>query len=56
MKNQVPQVSFKIVVGDSMLVFSHEFVDIIFFELLDILEAILDYGAQAFVFHSTRSV
>ena len=30
-KNQVPQVSFKIVVGDLMLVFSHEFVDIIFF-------------------------
>ena len=31
-KNQVPQVSFKIVVGDSMLVFSHEFDDIIFCE------------------------
>ena len=31
-KNQVPQVSFKIVVGDSMLVFSHEFADIIFCE------------------------
>ena len=31
-KNQVPRVSFKIVVGDSMLVFSHEFSDIIFFE------------------------
>ena len=31
-KNQVPQVYFKSVVGDSMLVFSHEFSDIIFFE------------------------
>ena len=30
-KNQVPQVSFKIVVGDSMFVFSHEFVNIIFY-------------------------
>ena len=31
-KNQVPQVSSKIVVGNSMLVFSHEFADIIFCE------------------------
>ena len=31
-KNQVPQVSFKIVARDSMLVFSHEFADIIFCE------------------------
>ena len=31
-KNQVPQVSFKIVAGDSMLVFSHEFDDIRFCE------------------------
>ena len=31
-KNQVPQVSFKIVVGDSMLVISHEFDDIRFRE------------------------
>ena len=31
-KNQVPQVSFKFIVGDSMSVFSHEFVDIIFYE------------------------
>ena len=31
-KNQVPQGSFKIAVGDSMLVFSHEFDDIIFCE------------------------
>ena len=46
-KNQVPaQVSFKIVVEDSMLFFSHEFVDIRFCESLDILEAISDYGAQ----------
>ena len=39
-KNQVPQVSFKIVVGDLMLVLSSEFDDIIFCESLDILEAI----------------
>ena len=39
-KNQVPQVSFKIVAGDLMSVFSHEFADIIFCESLDILEAI----------------
>ena len=31
-KNQVAQVSFKFVVGDSMLVFSHDFADIIFCE------------------------
>ena len=36
-KNQVPQVSFKIVVGDSMLVLPHEFAETIFFESLDIL-------------------
>ena len=35
-KNQVPQVSFKIVAEDLMLVFSHEFVDIRFCESLDI--------------------
>ena len=40
MKNQVPQVSFKIVVRDSILVFSHEFANIRFFESLDYLEAI----------------
>ena len=33
-KNQVPQVSFKIVVGDLMSVFSDKFDDIIFFESL----------------------
>ena len=54
-KNQVPQVSFKIVVGGSMLVFSHEFADIRFFESLDILEAISYYGAQAFSLHSPRA-
>ena len=45
-KNQVPQVSSKLVVGDLMLVFSYEFADIIFFELLVFYEAISDYGAQ----------
>ena len=53
-KNQVPQVSFKIVVGDLMSVFSHEFANIIFCESLVILEAILDYGAQAFTLHSPK--
>ena len=37
-KNQLPQVSFKIVVGDLMSVFSYDFVDIIFYGCLDILE------------------
>ena len=54
-KNQAPQVSFKFVVGDSMSVFSHEFDDIIFFESLDILQVILDYGAQAFALRSPRT-
>ena len=36
-KNQVPKVFFKIVVGDLMLVFSHEFYDIIFCEYLDMI-------------------
>ena len=40
MKNQVPKVSFKIIVGDLMSVFSHEFDDIIFWKYLDILEII----------------
>ena len=39
-KNQVPQVSFKIVVGDLMSFFSHEFANIIFCGSLDIFEAI----------------
>ena len=42
--NQVPQFSFKIVVGDSMLVFSHEFADIIFCEYLDIFKRIYILG------------
>ena len=39
-KNQVLQVSFKIVVGALMSIFSHEFVDIIFCEYLDTFEEI----------------
>ena len=39
-KNQVPKVSFKITVGELMSVFSHNFIDIIFCEYLDILEII----------------
>ena len=55
MKNQVPQVSFKLATRDLMLVFSYEFVDIIFCESLVISEAISDYGAQAFALHSPRA-
>ena len=54
-KNQVPQVFFKLVVGDLMLVSSYEFDDIIFCESLIIYEAISDYGAQAFSLHSPRA-
>ena len=50
-KNQVPKVSFKVVVGDLMSIFFDEFADIISCESLLILEAILDYGAQAFTLH-----
>ena len=39
-KNQVPQGSFKIVVGDLMLVFSHDFADIIFCGSWNIFETI----------------
>ena len=39
-KNQVPKVSFKIIIGELMLVFSHKFDNIIFCEYLDILEII----------------
>ena len=44
--NQAPQVSFNFAVEDSMLVLSYEIDDIIFFELLDISEAVSNYGAQ----------
>ena len=49
--SQVPQVSFKLVVGDLTLVFYYEFDDIIFCESLFIYEAISYYGAQAFFIH-----
>ena len=39
-KNQVPKVSFKIVIGDLMSVLSHEFADITFCKYMDILEII----------------
>ena len=45
-KNQVPQVSFKLATRDLMLVFSYEFVDIIFCESLVVYEDILDYGSS----------
>ena len=54
-KKQVPQVSFKIVAGDLMLVFSYEFADIIFCRSLVIFEAISDYGSQSFALHSPRA-
>ena len=38
--NQVPNISFKIVVGDLMSVFIYEFSDIIFYVSMDILEII----------------
>ena len=44
--NQAPQVSFNFAAEDSMLVFSYEIVDIIFFESLMIFEAISYYGSQ----------
>ena len=53
--NQAPQVSFNFVVEDSMLVFSYEIVYIRCCELLDIFEAISEYGAQAFALHSPRA-
>ena len=53
--NQALQVSFNFVAEDSMLFFSYEIADIIFFELLDIYEAISNYGAQTFALHSPRA-
>ena len=52
--NQVPQVFFKLVARDLMLVFSYEFYDIIYCELLNIFEAISYYGAQSFSLHSPK--
>ena len=52
--SQALQVSFNFAAEDLMLVSSYEFADIIFFELLVIFEAILDYGDQAFTLHSPR--
>ena len=53
--NQVPQVSFKLVAGDLMLVSSYEFADILFCKSLVIFEAISDYGAQEFSLNSPRA-
>ena len=47
-KNQVPQVSFKIVVGDLMSILSREFTNIVFCGSLFNFEAIAYYGAQEF--------
>ena len=54
-KNKAPQVFFKFVTWDSMLVSSYEFDDIKFCESLDILESISYYGAQSFSLHSPRA-
>ena len=45
-KNQVPQVFFKLAANDLMSVYPYEFADIIFCESFIIYEAISDYGAQ----------
>ena len=47
-KSQVPKVCFKIVVGDLMSIFSHDFDDIIFFESLDIWEIISYFRSDPF--------
>ena len=47
-KNQVPKVSLKIVAGDLMSLFYHEFVDIIFCEYLYILEIISNFRIDSF--------
>ena len=54
-KNQVPEVFFKFVAGDLMLVSSYEVSDIVFFDSLVISKAISDYGAQAFALHSPKA-
>ena len=52
-KNQIPQVFFKLVVGDLiLLVSSYEFADILFCESLIIYEDISYYGSQSFALHS----
>ena len=50
-KNQVPQLT---ATGDLVLVSSYEVADILFFESLDIFEAISYYGSQAFALQSPR--
>ena len=54
-KNQVPQVFFKFVVGDLVLVSSYEVANILFCDSLTIYEAISYYGSQAFALHSPRA-
>ena len=54
-KNQVPQVFFKFVVGDLVLVYFYDISDILFCESLTISEAISDYGSQAFALHSPKA-
>ena len=47
-KNQVPKVSFIIIVGESVSIFSYKFDDIIFFGYLDILEEISYFMSDSF--------
>ena len=54
-KNQVLQVSFKIVPRNLMSVFSHDFSDIIFCGSMVIVEAISYYGVESFTLHSPRA-
>ena len=48
-KNQVPQFSFKVVVGYLMLVLFYEFVDIMFYGYMDILEIISYFRSDPFI-------
>ena len=51
-KNQVPHFLFKTADGDLVLVSSYEVADILLCDSLSILEAISNYGAQAFTLNS----
>ena len=53
-KNETPQGSFKIAVGDLMLVYSYEFLILHFVISWIFLEAISYFGAQAFSLHGPR--
>ena len=54
-KNQAPQGSFKSFAGDSMSVYFYELLILHFVISCIFLEAISDYGAQAFALHGPMS-